>query len=303
MHVVDKEEISEFHSGETINNLFITTPAHFSIELNAHSLLGICLLVIQQKLPESALSISNYHSQSCESTFRLTRSMSGSFSCIVNFIIEQFLKRAGKLSVLTDIEQKSESGQLKCPLKFPKHHKRQRKRAIFTKSAVDLHANLFTTDNIQKTIGQAFDDAYNLLAGVDVNIALETRRKNTMFQVSSFVRSQFNKKYKNVSYDDNEIYSSDDEYNYKYEIDSSGNIEEDTSEDENISSVSASGKSQFHGMRVFDNIPPSLSKSYFSVEIDGKKKFIHKQTACWLFTDEKSVLSADRIKRVQQANR
>ena len=279
LRVVGKEEISEFHSGETINNLFITTPAHFSIELNAHSLLGICLLVIQQKLPESALSISNYHSQSCESTFRLTRSMSGSFSCIVNFTIEQFLKRAGKLSVLTDIEQKSESGQLKCPLKFPKHHKRQRKRAIFKKSAVDLHANLFKTDNIQKTIDQAFDDAYDHLAGVDVNIALEMRRKNTVFQVSSFVRSQFNKKYKNVPYDDNEIYSSDDEYNYKYEIDSSGNIEEDTSEDEeNISSLSASGKSQFHGMRVFDNIPPSLSKSYFSAEIDGKKNsFISRQ--------------------------
>ncbi|CAF4113537.1 unnamed protein product, partial [Rotaria magnacalcarata] len=74
--------------------MFITTPAHFSVELNAHSLLGICLLVAQKQLPESALSISNYHSQSCESTFRLTRSMSGAFSSIVNFTIEQFLKRA-----------------------------------------------------------------------------------------------------------------------------------------------------------------------------------------------------------------
>ena len=67
LHVVDKEGISEFYYGETINNLFITTPVHFSIELNTHSLLGICLLVPQHKLPESALSISNYHSQSCES--------------------------------------------------------------------------------------------------------------------------------------------------------------------------------------------------------------------------------------------
>ena len=111
--------------------MFITTPAHFSVELNAHSLLGICLLVAQRKLPESALSISNYHSQSCESTFRLTRSMSGSFSSIVNFTIEQFLKRAGKLSVLTEIQNLSEMGKLKCSLEFPKHHKRRRKEAIF----------------------------------------------------------------------------------------------------------------------------------------------------------------------------
>ena len=55
-----------------------------------------------------------------------------------------------------------------------------------------------------------------IFAGVNVNVALKKRKKNTMFQVSSFVRSQFNKKYKNVSYDDNEVYSSDDEYDCKY---------------------------------------------------------------------------------------
>ncbi|CAF1131024.1 unnamed protein product [Rotaria sordida] len=124
LHVVDETEMPECHTDERINDMFITTPAHFSVELNAHSLLGICLLVAQKQLPESALAISNYHSQSCESTFRLTRSTSGTFSSIVNFTIAQFLKRAGKLSVLTGTENQSESGQLKCPLKFPKHHKR-----------------------------------------------------------------------------------------------------------------------------------------------------------------------------------
>ncbi len=118
------------------------------------------------------------------------------------------------------------------------------------------------------------------------------------------MRAQFSKKFKKVSYDDVEIYSSDDEYDYKYKIDPSANAEEeDTSDDEeNVSSVSASGKSYFHGMRVYDNIPSSQSNSYFCVEIDGKKKFIHKQTACWLLTDEKASLSADRVKRVQKAN-
>jgi hypothetical protein len=64
------------------------------------------------------------------------------------------------------------------------------------------------------------------------------------------VRAQFSKKLKKVSYDDVEIYSSD----YKYKIDTSTNIEEeDTSDDEeNESSVLASGKSHFHGMRVHD---------------------------------------------------
>ncbi|CAF2386183.1 unnamed protein product [Rotaria sp. Silwood2] len=229
--------------------------------------------------------------------------MSGAFSSIVNFTIEQFLKRAGKLSVLTEIENQSESGQLKCPLKFPKHHKRQRKRTILKKQIAGSSMNHLTIDNIQKAVYRAFDDAYNLLSTVDINSALRKKKKNTISQVSSFVRTQFTKKFKKVSYDDIETYSSDDEYDYKYKIDPSANVEEeDTSDDEdNLSSVSASGKTHFHGMRVYDNIP-SQSKSYFCVEIDGKKKFIHKQTACWLLTDEKASLSADRVKRVQQGN-
>jgi hypothetical protein len=88
LQIVDEKDIIGYYSDEQKENLFITVPAHFSIEINAHSLLGICLLVRQHKLPESALHRSNYHSQSCETTFRLTRSMSGAFSSIVNFTIE-----------------------------------------------------------------------------------------------------------------------------------------------------------------------------------------------------------------------
>ena len=130
-----------------------------------------------------------------ESTFRLTRSMSGAFSSIVNFTMEQFLKRAGKLSVLTEIENQSESGQLKCRLKFPKHHKRRRKQTILKKQTTGTSISLFAIDNIRKTVYRAFDDAYNLLFTVDVNSALEKRNKNTISRVSSFVRAHFSIKF------------------------------------------------------------------------------------------------------------
>ena len=305
LHVVDETEISKSHSDEQIKDMFITTPAHFSVELNAHSLLGICLLVAQRKLPESALSISNYHSQSCESTFRLTRSMSGSFSSIVNFTIEQFLKRAGKLSVLTEIQNLSEMGKLKCSLEFPKHHKRRRKEAILKGKIATSSGSSLTIEAIQGAIHRAFDDAYDLLSQANINIVLEKAKKNTMFEVSEFVRTQFHQKFKRVSYDEGEKLSPDDEYDDEHRINSSENVEgEDASEDEeDLCSISASGKTQFHGMRVYDNIPSSLTKSYFCVEIDGKKKYIHKQTACWVLTDEKACLSSDRIKRVQEMSR
>ena len=114
LQVVDERAIPRDLSNKKKDDLFITIPAHFSIEINAHSLLAICLLVRQNELPRSALAIWKYSSQPCESIFRLTRSMSGSFSSVVNFTTDQFLKRASKLSVLNELENRSESDQLQC---------------------------------------------------------------------------------------------------------------------------------------------------------------------------------------------
>ncbi|CAF1682398.1 unnamed protein product [Rotaria magnacalcarata] len=220
LHLVHKEDISESHSQMSKENLFITVPAHFCIEMNAHSLVAICLLVHQQDLPISALRFPNYRSQSLEATFRNSRSMSGVFSTVVNFTTEQFLKRADKLSVLADIQNQSESGQ--------------------------------------------------------------KQNKTEMLQVNSFVRAQFDRQFKKVSYDDDESYLSDnDESSYKFrsDINTAADLDDDSScddETENVSSISASGKSHFHGMRLCDTILSSLAKSYFRVELDGKK--IYSQT-------------------------
>ncbi|CAF1545837.1 unnamed protein product [Rotaria sordida] len=57
---------------------------------------------------------------------------------------------------------------------------------------------------------------------------------------------------------------------------------------------------KFSGMRVFDTVRPELAKSFFEVEIGGKTKFVHKQTACWIFTENKPVLLNDRLTHVMQ---
>ncbi|CAF3730967.1 unnamed protein product [Rotaria sp. Silwood1] len=58
----------------------------------------------------------------------------------------------------------------------------------------------------------------------------------------------------------------------------------------------------FQGMRVFDSINPTLAKWYFIVNINGTKKYLHKQTAAWLLSSDKSPLSLDRLKRVMTNN-
>jgi hypothetical protein len=188
--------------------------------------------------------------------------MSGAFSSIVNFTIEQFVRRAGKLAVLTDIESKSESGQLDCPLQFPKHHKRRRKIEASRKLSSYSSLDLLTDENIETIISRSYRDAFNLLSKLNVNVALEKKRRTTMQEVSSFIRGLFQNKFKKVSYDDHEACSSDDEdedgYNGNLKYNGTGPLEPDEGdseeEEEFTCSISANGRTQFHGMRVYDSI-------------------------------------------------
>jgi hypothetical protein len=57
--------------------------------------------------------------------------------------------------------------------------------------------------------------------------------------------------------------------------------------------------STFHGMRIFDSIDDCQSESFFLVEVNGQKKFMHKQTGNCYFSKTKPILSSDRLKQVQ----
>ena len=100
---------------------FVTRPAFFSVELNAHFLTYLIILVQQHQLPVEALNISLFSSQTCESLFRDTRSLSGAFSTVVNYTVDDFLRRSMKLSMLNAIKSQGSSTSL---IKFPIHHKR-----------------------------------------------------------------------------------------------------------------------------------------------------------------------------------
>ena len=96
----------------------ITTPCHFSIEINAHSLTYLVLCAIDRQIPFGALSIDLLNSQSCESAFRSARSMSGVSSSIVNFTVFDFLRRADKISAIQSIRTEHESAMPGASLRF-----------------------------------------------------------------------------------------------------------------------------------------------------------------------------------------
>ena len=56
----------------------------------------------------------------------------------------------------------------------------------------------------------------------------------------------------------------------------------------------------FHGIRIFDSIDNCQSESFFIVEVNGNKKYMHKQTANWYFSKTKPISSSNRTHRVKE---
>jgi hypothetical protein len=113
-----------------------------SVELNAHNLLYLILLVKEKRLPPQTLHIHLFSSQPCESIFRNTRPLSGIYSTIVNFTMHDFLRRAQRLSLLNDIKFKQLHDESDDNLIFPVYHKHRDNRCR-TKSSLTPTMKLF----------------------------------------------------------------------------------------------------------------------------------------------------------------
>ncbi|CAF3080811.1 unnamed protein product, partial [Rotaria sp. Silwood2] len=113
------------------SNSFITKPTFWCIEINAHTLLYIILLVIKNKLPVDALSTYLFNSQTCENTFRIARALSGPYSSITNFTVKSFINRCEKISIINSI--KTQGGQIgDYQFKFPQHHKHDKEVHVYS---------------------------------------------------------------------------------------------------------------------------------------------------------------------------
>ena len=79
----------------------------------------------------------------------------------------------------------------------------------------------------------------------------------------------------------------------------SDSFDDDEDDGEGINSK----RSDFNGMKIVDNINLEQKTCYLKIKINGKVKYIHKQTACWILTDENERLPADRLFRVMKTSK
>jgi len=97
-----------------VNDNFVTINTYMCIELNAHSLL-IYILTLQNK-PTHSESFLPWllGSQCCKKIFRAARSMSSTFSMVINFGVLGLVRRLHRLQVLLQLE--SECKDLNYPI-------------------------------------------------------------------------------------------------------------------------------------------------------------------------------------------
>lgn len=102
----------------TLKDNFITTNAYSCIELNA-----LTLILIIKKFRDNNYSLRpymfitwHYSSQTCEELFRTTRSMTTTYSTVVNFTMKDILRRLTRIELLNIIQNDLHNNQQKSPL-------------------------------------------------------------------------------------------------------------------------------------------------------------------------------------------
>ncbi|CAF1510942.1 unnamed protein product, partial [Didymodactylos carnosus] len=161
---------------------FITRTAYLFVEINAHSLLYLIVLVQQQQLPREALNLYLCNSQSCESIFRNIRALSGAYSTIVNFTVYDFLRRAQKLTILNDIKSK-ELVETEKQLKFPVHHKHKYDNQFLSLQNLSDVESL----DVQQTIRNSHELAVKLIEQLNISKVLKKHNVFKLDELSEFI--------------------------------------------------------------------------------------------------------------------
>ena len=141
---------------------FVSGNVYVCVELNSHMLLNLIYNVVKGIFPPESLRTWLSGSQGCEETFRMLRSMTPTFSTIVNFSIKGIIQRIHKLNHLSSVES-SES------IIFPRVKRRLLQFKEKGKGTLDMDG--LSLESLESVIPEAKKDAAKLCE--EVGMVLE----------------------------------------------------------------------------------------------------------------------------------
>ncbi|CAM4797064.1 unnamed protein product [Rotaria magnacalcarata] len=210
------EDNSSQSIGKLIRRFFITNTSFQSIEINAHQLTYLILLVIEGSLPIESLQIFLFSSQTCENTLHSARATSVFTSCSKTTILNR-IKSENEINIST----------IKTPpLRFPKQHKQMSKAIASSTSSI---TSSLTKVEIERIVASVFDEAFKLLGKIDVHNSLKKKKIHTFRNLNNFVLNKMSTKSKTVDWSSLTEVSSDSES--ESESESVGKLTSDNSMD------------------------------------------------------------------------
>ncbi|CAF2819722.1 unnamed protein product [Rotaria sp. Silwood2] len=265
----------------TKSKYFITYQSYFSVEINAHSLIYLAVLVSEGQLPLETLNIWLQNSQTCESTFRSTRSISSINSAGVNFTVSQFLNRINKLSTLQNIKINTNENKLH----FPQHHKVSSSSLRSTSNS--SNTTIISKADIENSVLNAYKYVTNLFKPLQIKQLLRNGQTISIQELSNTISRRLenfwiaenddsNSKNADLDTESDEETDNSIHKDVTYDNDSDEEIDPDDSYDTTHNfNISA-----HRGIRLVDNVKEEFAHTYFQVIINGDKNiFINKLLA------------------------
>ncbi|CAF3406395.1 unnamed protein product, partial [Rotaria socialis] len=194
--------------------------------------------------------------------------------------------------------------------KFPQHHKLEKEAHNYSINPIQ-QLNL-TESDIEKIIESAFESAKQNIEIVNMTQLLKNEHKYSISELSQYIKTNISKSSSKVI-----------DYTKGFDFDDESD-EDNLQDDENDSSMSDDIDQKYQrivlmkkkkmlflviSLKLNDKLFMAAestiklilnkSKKYFRIYIGSSLKYIHKQTACWMLTDNRSHLSSDRLVRVR----
>ena len=298
----------------SLGNNFITRNAYLCIELNAHALI-IFMRTLRDHYSDGTALFRPWKlgSQSCEKTFRAVRSMTSTFSAVINVGMLGLLRRLHRLQIQFRLEAESAQNGIRYP------HCEKHKNKDGSNRQVTFSLQGVTDADIEDAVECGRKLAMKDIEMLGMELSLERNMEVETESAGSIIpkadedddeldddeppRSDVNEellKEACCAVDENEVMSS------LHDLKSAKLIEGDLHQQlvqmqEAVSYKKVSGTS----LPIYTKSPVQSSKAttkfsrFVEVNHIGGTIYIHKTTAVWLFQEGERV-SADRLFRVRQ---
>lgn len=284
----------------SVSTNFITLNCYLCIELNGHALINLNNIFRESSVLEPEMFTPwQFSSQPCEQLFRATRSMTTTFSTVVNFSLLEIFNRIKKIEFLNKTVD-----ELSNQFIFPREKKSTKQgRNIPTKN------KFLSNEEIEATIQKALEDAKDRLKFLGIQTdndeafkdIIHVKFNENVDNSEDYAEKNEENLVLNVDEDEEEIFSdmqgARDLMCNEIENETLSDLENDGEVNEEINKNVLNDFGDFLNMKCTDH--KTNSNSILKCEINGKTVTIKKSSLCWLLDGQKNKLSSDRLLRVR----